>query len=66
MVCRHSLLLLGNAGNRSENSGLRTDIANLDYFRATSVGGRSVQNRGSGDSGCAEELDYIATTPQFV
>jgi hypothetical protein len=49
--------------NRRQHSGLRTDMADLDYFRASSVGGRSAQNHWSGDRGCAEELDHIATAP---
>src|SRR5260221_12310711 len=51
---------------RGEHARRRTDIANLDYFGARSLGGRSPQNHWSGDSGCAEELDHIATAPQFA
>ncbi len=41
-------------------------MANLDYFRASSLGGRPAQNHWSGDSGCAEQFNHIATAPQFV
>src|SRR5260221_6360768 len=41
-------------------------MANLDYFRGSSVGGCSPQNHWPGESGCAQELDHIAAAPQFV
>ena len=32
-------------------------MANLDYFRGSSLDGRSAQYRGSDDSACANQLD---------
>src|SRR4029077_1901942 len=53
-------------GKRGECSGLWADMADLDYFRASSVGRHSSRNDWSSDSSCAQQLYHIATAPQFV
>jgi hypothetical protein len=49
--------------NGGEHARWRTYMTNLNHFRGSGPGHRSLENGWAGDSGCALELDQIAATP---